>query len=177
MRSLNTVRSGQSTSRDFSLELNGFNAETRMFYLVIAWDPRLAGDDPTATIEIAESLFEDIPPGPGATTTFRYDTYDTTGAVSTPGSYAFLSDLDDTSTVVTTYEGLRDGTTTALLIHHVRRRRRLARGCLRRRGSQATCSSGARPTTVSCATRSTEVNRGTPPGSTCLSKLPWTWPG
>ena len=94
-----------------------FNAETRMFYLVIAWDPRLAGDDPTATIEIAESLFEDIPPGPGATTTFRYDTYDTTGAVSTPGSYAFLSDLDDTSTVVTTYEGLRDGTTTALLIH------------------------------------------------------------
>ena len=50
-------------------------------------------------------------------TTFRYDTYDTTGAVSTPGSYAFLSDPDDTSTVVTTYEALRDGTTTALLIH------------------------------------------------------------
>ena len=33
------------------------------------------------------------------------------------GSYAFLSDPDDTSTVVTTYEALRDGTTTALLIH------------------------------------------------------------
>ena len=49
--------------------------------------------------------------------TFRYDTYDTTGAVSTAGSYAFLSDADDTSTAVTTYEGLRDGTTTALLIH------------------------------------------------------------
>ena len=39
-----------------------FNEETRMFYLVIAWDPRLAGSDPTATIEIARSLFE--PPIP-----------------------------------------------------------------------------------------------------------------
>ena len=39
-----------------------FNEETRMFYLVIAWDPRLAGSDPTATIEIARSLFE--PPNP-----------------------------------------------------------------------------------------------------------------
>ena len=48
---------------------------------------------------------------------FRYDTYDTTGAVTTPGSYAFLSDPDDTTTAVTTYEALRDGTTTALLIH------------------------------------------------------------
>ena len=34
-----------------------------------------------------------------------------------PGSYAFLSDPDDTGTAVTTYEALRDGTTTALLIH------------------------------------------------------------
>ena len=56
-------------------------------------------------------------PGDPSTTTFRYDTYDTMGAVDTPGSYAFLSDPDDTSTAVTTYEGLRDGTTTALLIH------------------------------------------------------------
>ena len=47
----------------------------------------------------------------------RYNSYDTTSAVSTPGSYAFLSDPDDTSTAVTTYEALRDGTTTALLIH------------------------------------------------------------
>ena len=39
-----------------------FNEETRMFYLVIAWDPRLAGSDPAATIEIARSLFE--PPIP-----------------------------------------------------------------------------------------------------------------
>ena len=50
--------------------------------------------------------------------TLSYNSYDTTGAVSTPGSYAFLSDPDDATTAVTTYEALRDGTTTtALLIH------------------------------------------------------------
>ena len=50
-------------------------------------------------------------------TTFRYNRLDTTGAVATPGSYAFLSDPDDTTTAVTTYEALRDGTTTGLIIH------------------------------------------------------------
>ena len=50
-------------------------------------------------------------------TTFRYNRLDTTGAVATPGSYAFLAHPDDTTTAVTTYEALRDGTTTALLIH------------------------------------------------------------
>ncbi len=51
------------------------------------------------------------------TTTFPYDSYDTTGAVATPGSYAFLADTGDTTTSVTTYEALRDGTATGLLIH------------------------------------------------------------
>ena len=60
----------------------------------------------TATPEPAESA-----------TTFRYDTYDTTGAVAEPGSYAFLADPADTSSAVTTYEGLRDGTARALRIH------------------------------------------------------------
>ena len=50
-------------------------------------------------------------------TTFRYDTYDTTGAVAEPGSYAFLADPADTTSAITTYEGLRDGTATALRIH------------------------------------------------------------
>ena len=50
-------------------------------------------------------------------TTFRYNTYDTTGAVTTHGSYAFLEDPADTASAVTTYEALRDGTTTALRIH------------------------------------------------------------
>ena len=50
--------------------------------------------------------------------TLSYDTYDTTGAVTTAGSYAFLTEGDDgTMSAVTTYEALRDGTTTALLIH------------------------------------------------------------
>ena len=72
-----------------------------------------------AVIDIARSLYDTPSPTPVAPgpTTFRYDTYDTTGAVATPGSYAFLSDPDDPSTAVTTYEGLRDGTATALLIH------------------------------------------------------------
>ena len=49
---------------------------------------------------------------------FTYDTYDTTGAVTTAGSYSFMSEGDDgTMGTVTTYEGLRDGSTTALLIH------------------------------------------------------------
>ena len=52
-----------------------------------------------------------------AAQTLRYDTLDTTGAVGTAGSYAFLEDPDDPSTAVTTYEGLRDGTTTGLLVH------------------------------------------------------------
>ena len=47
----------------------------------------------------------------------RYSSYDTTGAVATAGSYAFLADPADTTSAVTTYEALRDGTTTALLIH------------------------------------------------------------
>ncbi|MCY3887935.1 MAG: hypothetical protein OXG19_09605 [Chloroflexi bacterium] len=33
------------------------------------------------------------------------------------GHYAFLADLDDPASVVTTYEGLRNGTATVLLIH------------------------------------------------------------
>ena len=51
------------------------------------------------------------------TTSPRYNAYDTTGEVTEAGSYAFLSDAADTTSAVTTYEGLRDGTTTALLIH------------------------------------------------------------
>ncbi len=43
-----------------------------------------------------------------------YSTYDTTGQATTPGSYAFLDTAGD---AVTTYEGLRDGTTIGLRIH------------------------------------------------------------
>ena len=52
----------------------------------------------------------------------RYSSYDSTGAVATAGSYAFLmpdddSEDEDAMTAVTTYEALRDGTATALLVH------------------------------------------------------------
>ena len=87
-------------------------------YRVIAAHWRLTRDY-EAVIAIARSLYlDDGPPTPtGPTTTFRYDSYDTTGEVAEPGSYAFLADPGDTRSAVTTYEGLRDGTATALRIH------------------------------------------------------------
>ena len=88
-----------------------YDPATETIYEVQSSDADMLGANSTPVIAIARSLFE------GPTGRALYDTYDTTGAVSTPGSYAFLSDPDDTSTVVTTYEALRDGTTTALLIH------------------------------------------------------------
>ena len=60
----------------------------------------------------------DLPSCPLPTTTLSYDSYDKTGAVTTAGSYAFLTEADDgTMSAVTTYEALRDGTTTSLRLH------------------------------------------------------------
>ena len=53
--------------------------------------------NPQAVIDIARSLYDTPTPAPGATTTFRYDTYDTTGAVSTPGSHTILTDSSSTT--------------------------------------------------------------------------------
>ena len=61
--------------------------------------------DPSAATDEAE------------TQSFRYDTYDLSGAVAEPGHYTFLADPADPASAVTTYEGLRDGTATALRIH------------------------------------------------------------
>ena len=44
-------------------------------------------------------------------TTFRYDTFDRTGAAAPPGSYAFLMPDGQTTSVVTTYEQLRTEST------------------------------------------------------------------
>ena len=68
-------------------------------------------DEPTATAS------EEAPAPVAETTPLLYDTFNPTGAVSEPGHYAFLADAHDPSSVVTTYEALRNGTTTALLIH------------------------------------------------------------
>ena len=93
-----------------------YDAATEALYVIRGLDGSLRGSNIEAVLAIARSLFE--PPNPlPSPTAFRYDTYDTTGEVAEPGSYAFLSDPADTSSTVTTYEALRDGTTTALLIH------------------------------------------------------------
>ena len=68
---------------------------------------------PTATLEWSPPNVQTKDP-----TTFYYDTFDTTGEVTAAGSYAFLKpDGDDSTSAVTTYEELRDGTTTSLLVN------------------------------------------------------------
>ena len=54
------------------------------------------------------------PPADAGPAALHYNRLDPTGQATTPGSYAFL---DAAGRAVTTYEGLRDGTTTALCIH------------------------------------------------------------
>ncbi len=93
-----------------------YDAATEALYVIRGLDGSLRGKNVDAVIVIARSLFE--PPNPlPPQAAFRYDTYDTTGEVAEPGSYAFLADPADATSAVTTYEALRDGTTTALLIH------------------------------------------------------------
>ena len=67
------------------------------------------GESPTGDPSAATDEAEALP--------LLYDTYDLTGAVAEPGHYVFLEDADDPSTAITTYEGLRDGSTTGLVIH------------------------------------------------------------
>lgn len=51
-------------------------------------------------------------------TTLTYDTYDTTGAMTTPGSYAFLMpDGDDGTSAATTHDEIIRDTATRLLVH------------------------------------------------------------
>ena len=57
-------------------------------------------------------------PDPGSPK-LRYNRYDSTGAATAAGSYAFLTDSGDDERAVTTYEGLRDGTTTSLRINQL----------------------------------------------------------
>ena len=87
-----------------------YDPATESDYYIISGDGTLRGANVDAVLAIAASLFEKPPP-------LLYETYDLSGAVSEPGHYAFLADPNDPGSVVTTYEGLRDGTATALLIH------------------------------------------------------------
>ena len=98
------------------IDVRIYDAATGSVYWFIGWDYTLYGSNVAGAIAIARGLFEGPNPLPPPTA-FRYDSYDTTGEVAEPGSYAFLANPADTTTAVTTYEALRDGTTTALLIH------------------------------------------------------------
>ncbi len=71
--------------------------------------PPAPGEPPLGDPSTARDEAEALP--------LLYDTYDLSGAVTEPGHYAFLSDPDDLTTAVTTYEGLRDGSATRLRIH------------------------------------------------------------
>ena len=93
-----------------SMRVYVHDVATQSMYTVIGIDPGLRGANVDALIAIARSLFEHPP-------SLLYDTYDLTGAVAEPGHYTFLADPNDPASVVTTYEGLRDGTAMALLVH------------------------------------------------------------
>ena len=107
---------GPDSKPDFPINIWVHDPETATDYHLVAGDGSISGSNIEAAIAIVQGLFE--PPNPlPSPTAFRYDTYDNAGEVATPGSYAFLADPADTTSAVTTYEALRDGTTTALLIH------------------------------------------------------------
>ena len=81
--------------------------------------PAPAPEPPAAPVEppAPDSSTPLAEPTETSATPFLYDTYDLSGTVAEPGHYTFLEDPDDPSSVVSTYEELRDGTATALLIH------------------------------------------------------------
>ncbi len=86
-----------------------YDEATGMLYEVIGQAPSLRQAGVDAVIAIARSLYQSPAP-----TTFRYDALDASGAVAEPGAYAFLA---ADGAPVTTYEGLRDGSTVGLRIH------------------------------------------------------------
>ncbi len=93
----------------FGIAVDDFLEEFEAYRAVFAPPPPSSAPPPTPR--------PTSPPAATTAPTLLYDTLDATGAVATAGSYAFLSDPGDTATVITTYEGLRDGTARGLLIH------------------------------------------------------------
>ena len=91
-----------------------YDPATEARYVIRETDHRLLGGRIADAIAIARSLFEPQPDRPGV---LRYGHLDTLGVVAEPGSYAFMSGTDGAATTVDTFEGLRDGSATALLVH------------------------------------------------------------
>lgn len=91
-----------------------YDPETEARYVIRETDHLLLGGRIADALAIAHSLFEPEPERPGV---LRYGHVDTLGAVDEPGSYAFMSGTDAAAAAVETFEGLRDGSATALLVH------------------------------------------------------------
>ena len=100
-----------------SVVVEVYDPITEAVYEVRGTDPNLRGANTAPVIAIARSLFE--PPNPlPPPTAFRYDTYDTTGEVAEPGSYAFLLADEGSTTAAATWEDVVNHRgTTQLRVH------------------------------------------------------------
>ena len=102
---------GPNHVRTSSINAWIYDPPTKTGYWLSGTDLSLTGSNVDAVLAILRSLFE------SPTRVLFYDILDPAGGVGEPGHYAFLADPGDPSSAVTTYEGLRDGTATALRIH------------------------------------------------------------
>ena len=93
-----------------------YDPESQSSYAIEGRSYSTMGRNIEAVIEVARTLFDgpsvslvsDDRPLPS--TTLRYDTYDTTAAVATAGSYAFLRDTEDLSSAADTHGALLNAT-------------------------------------------------------------------
>ena len=114
LRSLSLYRT--SLTGSIPSELTGLSSLERLFLGENAFTGclpralRLVANHDLATLGLENCALPSV--------SLTYDTYDTTGAVTTAGSYAFLTNGEDgLMTTVTTYKALRDGTTTMLKLN------------------------------------------------------------
>lgn len=91
-----------------------YDPESDALYVLRETEHRLFGGRIDEAVAIALSLFEPQPDAPDA---LRYGYLDASGTAGEPGSYAFTTGTDGAPAAVTTFEGLRDGSATALLLH------------------------------------------------------------
>ena len=90
----------------------------RLWHLTLSGN-RLTGCLPRELPQVTDNDLDQLSLDPCAlpSETLTYGAPVTTGSVTDDGDYAFLTDPDDLTTMVTTYEGLRDGSTTGLVIN------------------------------------------------------------
>ena len=91
-----------------------YDPESDALYVIRETEHRFLGGRIDEVIDIAHSLFEPQLDSPGV---LRYGHFDASGTADEPGSYVFTSGAGLGAPAVTTFEGMRDGSATALLIH------------------------------------------------------------